>query len=102
MENKRKIWPGIVACGAMYLVSLGAFAYLKNEILNDNINPYEKTISVDSGGGTYIQKNIIDVDKDGTPDITRTLMTYPSSANSLESECTTEEIKWFKEQNKTE
>ena len=89
--------PAIMA-GSIYKAE-NISSLLTNGIQKDNISdPYQKTMSQSSA---YIKKDIIDVDKDGTPDITRTLITYPVNENiSLERECNYEEIGWFKRNQK--
>jgi len=94
-KNNQRIWPLVVACGALYATNLGIGAYLRNQIVNDKSDPYKKTMSADAAYG-YVQKDLIDIDRDGTPDITRTLIAVPGGATKLTEKCTPEEIEWFK------
>jgi len=93
-KSKERLWPLALAgiIGQFALLSIGA--YYQNQMLRDNSDPYNKTMSVHSGGA-YVQKNIIDLDKDGAPDITRTTTAVSGTAFNMDRKCTLEEVEWF-------
>jgi len=102
LHNKEpNLWPVVLAGAVMYLGLIGGIVKSSIDHRNNNGETYIKRYSIESHGQSYdTLTTLIDVDKDGTPDIARKNYHIFGNTGDTNRKCTTEEIDWFINRNK--